>query len=560
MVDTGGWLRTVAPMLDDLLAVLPTEAHLAALSLAITGDHPDAVEADLAFGAPAPTPATVALVSSAIAAGLDPLGDVFCVLRSPAARRAAGQFYTPAPIVDAMCNWVASSAAVRAVDAGCGSGRYAVALARSGFTGTIIAVDPDPLAVLMTRAHGRVAGVSLTVIRASFLDLDLPPVSGPTAWFGNPPYLRHHNLGAPVKAWAKATGAACGVAVSGLAGLHALFFLAVAAHGRPGDVGTFITSSEWFDNSYGALVRTLLTGPLGLTRLDVVPPATGTFADATTTAVITSFILGATADPLVADLLDPSAPPPLAGGRVLSRAALAASPRWTATLAGAPVAVPAGFVALGEHLGVARGIATGANKFFTMTPAAAAAAGLGRYGWPLIARAADVYAAGGLIRPAALPKVLLVLPDRGSDPVVDAYVTAAEAADVHLGYLNAARRIWYRVETPRPAPVVATYMARQAPRFAVNTALDSAGRAGALNLNNVHGLRPRHGFPPELVAPLVAWLNAHGDTLSGGRTYAGGLNKFEPSEMAALLVPDLAGLWALTAQASTPECLAAAGA
>jgi len=546
--DTYGRLRTVAPMLDDLLAVLPTEAHLAALSLAITGATPDAVEADLALGAPTPTPATLALVVTAIAAGLDPLGDVFCALRPPAARRAAGQFYTPAPIVAAMCDWVAASAAVRAMDAGCGSGRYAVALSRSGFTGTIVAVDPDPLAVLMTRAHAHAAGVPLTVIRASFLDLDLPPVSGPTAWFGNPPYLRHHNLGRATKAWAKAAGAQCGVPVSGLAGLHALFFLAVAVHGRPGDVGCFITSSEWFDNSYGALVRTLLTGPLGLTRLDVVPPATGTFADATTTAVITSFTLGATPDPLVADLLDPANPAPLVGGRVLSRADLAASKRWTATLAGAPVTVPAGFVTLGEHMGVARGIATGANKFFTMTPAQAEQAGLGRYGWPLVARAADVYAAAGVVRPDDLPKVLLVLPDRADDPVVDAYVGAAEAAGAHLGYLNAARRVWYRVETPRPATVVATYMARQAPRFALNTAVDGSGRA-ALNLNNVHGLRPRPGFPPELVAPLVAWLNANGDALAGGRTYAGGLNKFEPSEMAALLVPDLAGLRALAASA-----------
>lgn len=46
-----------------------------------------------------------------ILAGGDPLGDVFCVLRSPVERRDQGQFWTPPAILEPMVAW--------AVDHGC---------------------------------------------------------------------------------------------------------------------------------------------------------------------------------------------------------------------------------------------------------------------------------------------------------------------------------------------------------------------------------------------------------------------------------------------------------
>jgi ribosomal protein L11 methylase PrmA len=98
-------------------------------------------------------------VRQAIEAGDDPIGDAFCRIRSGEARRDLGQFYTPSAVITAMNLWVLGNDPVRAVDGGCGSGRYAVALRRSGFTGQVIAVDVDPLATLMTRAHAIAAGV-----------------------------------------------------------------------------------------------------------------------------------------------------------------------------------------------------------------------------------------------------------------------------------------------------------------------------------------------------------------------------------------------------------------
>jgi hypothetical protein len=128
--------------------------------------------------------------------------------------------------------------------------------------------------------------------------------------------------------------------------------------------------------------------------------------------------------------------------------------------------------------------------------------------------------------------VLLCLP-RDFDPArhhaVDAYVRAGRS--VSEGYLCRHRRPWFALGDPRPAPILASYMARQPPRFARNP-------DGLLHLNIAHGLYPRQPMSDREIDRLVAALNASRDGFVGrGRTYQGGLEKFEPREMEALLVP-----------------------
>jgi hypothetical protein len=81
-----------------------------------------------------------------------------------------------------------------------------------------------------------------------------------------------------------------------------------------------------------------------------------------------------------------------------------------------------------------------------------------------------------------------------------------------------------------PAPILATYMARRPPAFVRNL-------AGARHVNIAHGLYPREPLPPAALDGLAAYLR-RSVTRGQGRTYAGGLTKFEPGEMERLPVPD----------------------
>lgn len=82
-----------------------------------------------------------------------------------------------------------------------------------------------------------------------------------------------------------------------------------------------------------------------------------------------------------------------------------------------------------------------------------------------------------------------------------------------------------------PAPILCTYMARRPPQFTLNT-------CAARHINIAHGLYPRETLAPHALPRLVKWLNENINTGSG-RTYAGGLTKFEPKEIERLRVPSL---------------------
>lgn len=511
-----------------------SEAELIATAVALAEAPLDTLsdaERTLATEAARPDHDLVQIARDSIARGEDYLGVEFCRLRTGPQRRELGAFYTPVGIVTSMIDWAARHDPTTIVDAGCGSGRYALDAAERT-EAKIVAVDLDPVATLMTRAAATVRGLDIDVRNSSFLTLKRDTLDGPVAWIGNPPYVRHHSLPAEVKAWAKTVGADLDVKVSGLAGLHALFFLAVAAEGRAGDVGTFITSSEWMAARYGSVVRDLLRGPLGGVRIDTVDPESEVFGDATTTATVTSFRVGTPVENILfRAVTDGDDLSNLDGGVAVPTDHLASLTSWERATAEV-VAMPADHQRLRGHAAVTRGIATGANKFFVITATEAAARGLAAYARPVVSRAKEVFDADGRIRADDLAKVLLCFPqDLTEHPAVKTYVAEGEAARVHEGFLCKQRNPWWSITLPTPAAAFGTYMARQPPKFATNP-------DGVANLNNVHGLRLSGDAAVDAEA-LVAWLNANRASLIGGRTYQGGMQKIEPGDMANFVVPSV---------------------
>ena len=311
---------------------------------------------------PAPPDRDVQDAADAIRAGGDPLGDRLIAARPQAERRQLGQVFTPAAITGPMVGWTLEQAPTRVIDPGCGSGRFALEIARRS-DAQVVAVDADPLATLLTRAGfaalGRVAGVR--VVNADYTQTAIPRHDGRTAFIGNPPYVRHHDLTADAKAWARLAAGRFGARLSGLAGLHTYFFLATALHGRPGDIGCFVTSSEWLDVNYGQAVRHLLLDGLGGRSIDIIDPAALPFGDTATTAAVTCFEIGARPDALRMRMVDDAADlQPLDAGRPVARARLEGAARWTPLVRSTP-AMPEGYVELGEICRVHRGQVTGAN-------------------------------------------------------------------------------------------------------------------------------------------------------------------------------------------------------
>jgi hypothetical protein len=521
---------------------IPTEAALAGAALALGArDVPGWSEAETALARVAEAPARgVAALLAAIRAGEDPLGAAFCRLRGPERRRPDGATYTPPPIVDAMVAWAARRPGpARVVDPGAGSGRFAVAAGRRFGGAEVVAVERDPLAALVCRGHLAAAGLAdrSRVLADDYRTADLGRVDGATLYLGNPPYVRHHQIAPVWKEWLALAARSHGLEASRLAGLHVHFFLATAGRLRPGDGGAFITSSEWLDTNYGRLVRELLLGPLGGEAIHVVEPTATPFEDAAVTAAITCFEVARPPRPPTAMRLrrvaDVAGLGALEGGREVGADRLRTERRWM-PLTRAPRAIPPDHVELGELCRVHRGAVTGRNATWVVRAGQADLPDAVLF--PCVTRAREIFDAGRTLESTAHLRLVVDLPaeldvfDAHERRRVERFLRDARRAGAHDGYIARARRAWWSVGLRRPAPILATYMARRPPAFTRNA-------AGARHINIAHGLYPRTELPEHVLGRLVESLRRT-VSVQDGRTYAGGLTKFEPGEMERLAVPD----------------------
>jgi hypothetical protein len=500
-------------------------------------------------GVPQPDRRLAQAYRGQIRGGGDPLGEAYTRLRSVEARRASGAVYTPPEIVGSMVEWAGRQCEpARVVDPGTGSGRFLIAAAERFPNASLVAVEVDPVAVLLLRANAAVREFAhrLTINLADYRHVGLPDIQGPTLFIGNPPYVRHHDISQSAKVWFARAAARYGLKASQLAGLHVHFFLKTRELVRRGDYGAFITSAEWLDVNYGAVLRALLGNGLGGTAIHILAPEAVPFADALTTGAITCFRVGARSPHLVvrkvARLADLNGLPENSQDAV-PWSALERARKWTAVVRHASKP-PAGFVELGELVRVHRGQVTGANGVWI----AGAYPGLlpKRVLVPAITRARELLAAGEVLRSTRglrnvidLPESLVSLLEEERE-LVERFLAWARRQGAHESYIARHRTPWWAVRLRSPAPILCTYMARRPPAFVRNA-------CEARHLNIAHGLYPRRLLAEPILMALVRHLNGN-VAVAAGRTYAGGLTKFEPKELERVPVPGLEMLYA-TAEA-----------
>lgn len=522
---------------DSLRSESDLVAAALALGAAVAGGPLAAAEVTLGKSASKANlrKATVTSLKDAILAGEDPLGDAFSILRSAEERRENGATYTPAAIVQTMVDWAAATRnASRIVDPGVGSARFLTRAAAAFPNAELVGIDVDPLATLMARANLAVAGVGdrARVILGDYRSFS-ERVDGSTLYIGNPPYVRHHQIAPKWKDWLSVESSKLGLTASKLAGLHVYFFLATTCSAKPKDFGAFITAAEWLDVNYGALVRSLMLGGLGGKSVTVIDPAAQPFPDAATTASITTFEIGAKPTSLYFRRIDDlDALDELGKGRKVHRDRLANEGRWS-HLTRAAEKPPEGFVELGELCRVHRGAVTGANDVWIAGPHSA---GLPESVlFPTITRAREVLDSGGLLTDSARLRCVIDLPadldelDTSERDAVTKFLKVARAMGANTGYVASHRKAWWSVGLRAAAPIISTYMARRPPGFVIN-------KADARHINIAHGLYPRDPLTEKAKKALVDYLQVNISQRSG-RTYAGGLTKFEPREMERLIVP-----------------------
>jgi adenine-specific DNA-methyltransferase len=522
---------------DPVSGFTPRELIAAALSLGaqeVVGWSQE--EEDLAAEATSIPRTSVMALASAIRRGNDPLGETFCSIYRAQERRSRGATYTPSGIIRAMVNWAEGLGVPdRVIDPGSGSGRFLLQAGRRFKQSELIGIEVDPLASLLARANLATCGFGdrARIILGDYRSALIPPILGRSLFIGNPPYVRHHLIESRWKHWLTDEAARRGLDASQLAGLHVYFFLATVAKAKPGDFGTFITAAEWLDVNYGQLLRDLFLSDLGGSSITVIEPEALPFADAAATAAITTFEIGTRRRSVIlkrASSLDELCRPGPA--HEIRRERLEAERRWT-HLTRPSRRRPAGYVELGELCRVHRGQVTGANRIWIAGPHSEDLPESVLY--PSVTKARELFEAGVLLENTAGLRCVIDLPvdldafDIGDRRRVEQFLARARRLGADQGYIATTRKAWWSVGLRKPAPILATYMARRPPAFVRN-------RADARHINIAHGLYPREPLDELILLSLTSYLS-NATTTADGRTYAGGLTKFEPREMERLMIP-----------------------
>jgi len=98
-----------------------------------------------------------------------------------------------------------------------------------------------------------------------------------------------------------------------------------------------------------------------------------------------------------------------------------------------------------------------------------------------------------------LPVDLAVF-DKSARRVIDRFLDKARKLGADRSYVANNRKAWWSVGLRRPAPILATYMARRPPAFVLNS-------GAARHINVAHGLYPREAMDDGCLTQLAAFLS-----------------------------------------------------
>jgi adenine-specific DNA-methyltransferase len=458
-----------------------------------------------------------------------------------AARRRLGQFATPVPIARWMAGWVLEGRPRSVLDPAVGDGVLVRELmrlrARRGERGPLRLDVFDVDGAVLSEF---VDGISRKGIRhrcADFVTTRLDRCFD--GIIANPPYVRHHGL-LYSEAVYRQYEAICGRRLRRTVNLYGLFLLKLgsllSARGR----AAVILPCEWLNAEFGAAIKAHLLESNLLDAIVQFDPTMRVFGDALTTACIVLLRRGRGPDEGVrlvgvggaADLETMSA----AGSAVFRRCDLDSNEKWSCLFDGGSQAPSAGLV-LGGVASCRRGIATGANDYFTFSESA-------RCRWriderdvaPCVTRARHVRGdrftsrQWRQLRDADEP-VWLLSPRPRLSAAVRRYLDEGVRRKIDRRYLPAHRPVWYRPEARPPAPILVTVFAREGFRFVRN-------EAGVLNLTAFHGVYPRRatGVALERLHGALCRAVAGDGIARQRRVYGGGLYKLEPRDVERLRI------------------------
>ena len=374
----------------------------------------------------------------------------------------------------------------------------------------------------------------------------------------NPPYVRHHHIGADKARLQTAAMKAIGAKLGGLSGLYCYFLALAHRWMAPGGIAGWLIPSEFMNVNYGKAIKQYLLEEVTLLQVHRFDPNDVQFADALVSSAIVwfrnerprpehevKFTFGG-------KLGSPSLE------RLVPTSVLAREPKWTRFPLADLASVERKGPTVSDFFKIKRGIATGDNGFFVLDENVILERDLPFEAFrpilpsPRYVKCDEIFADGRGI-PTNVQRLFLLdprLPEEEIDrqyPGLAQYLEEGRGRDLHQRYLCRHRSPWYAQEKREPPPIVCTYLGRgdaksgRPFRFIRN-------RSRATIANVYLAMYPSEEFQrlidvdPDLLDLAWSELNeVSPEALLGeARVYGGGLHKLEPRELATVPLNGLA--------------------
>ena len=356
----------------------------------------------------------------------------------------------------------------------------------------------------------------------------------------NPPYLKFHDYDNAT--YIPDVNSHLGTRLNGFTNLYTLFLLKSIAQLQEGGRLAYIIPSEFLNSDYGVEVKRALIESNTLQHIIVVDFTECAFDDALTTACI-----------LLCERMTGSASVRfslvnnIAGLNncfseyvEYNTSELDANIKWKSYYEEGNSCKYNHLVPFSKFAKVSRGIATGANDFFTFKPSKADDYDIPEEClMPCICKAVDApqtfFTQNEFAKLINEDKSVYLFngstaPDNKS---VLRYIHLGEKSEINKRYLTASRSPWYAIENRPPAPIWVSVFSRSGLRFIRN-------EANIYNLTTFHCVYPLNTEVD--IEVLFAYLItdvAKDIFLDNSRQYGNGLIKFEPNDLNKGMVVDL---------------------
>jgi len=458
-----------------------------------------------------------------------------------------GQYFTPHEVAAFMCRWVLAGDSRNIYDPAFGLGAFYSAAKSLDSSIAFSGSDIDPVILEHFRKNGA-APASTHILCQDYLDTWGQCHSSIVC---NPPYMRFQHFKNRSEVF-KNFAEHLNVRLSGFTNIASAFLLKSLSELPPNGRLAYIMPLEFLNTGYGTIVKRGLLSNGALKALIRLFPEKDIFPDATTSVGIILASKDDSGAPVtfytVRNLRELDSVLDSKPAHVAVSTDLDPSAKWLKYFEDErPTFNSSDLVPIKQYGSFSRGIATGANEFFTMSCSKAAGLGIPRSNLlPCITKSAQIrssiFSSTDLAELEHADKQIFLLDANGEqNDAIRRYLRYGEEKSYHTRYLTKKRTPWYKLERRDPAPLLFGVFSRK--RFKVIRNL-----SGAANLTCYHCFYPNLFGQKHVDALFLYFQSKAARTLLGLRIrhYGDGLDKFEPNDLNFASAPSPAWLSRLT--------------